>query len=171
VLVSRAGSARQAVLPARARCAAAASRRMGSKQKGKELSSPQPPQRAAAGDAASTPQAKTPKGGKKRRAEEADATPSRGGAGGASGAGGAGGDANGSEPPAGPASAVDGFCARIGEHSAFFDHLVSLIPARFYLAPENEPETVRRRGSGAAAARHARVGAQPQTFACIVSAR
>jgi hypothetical protein len=126
---------------------------MGSK-KAKELASPQPPQGAAAGGAASTPQAKTPKGGKKRRAEEAGVTPSRGGAGGGGGADGAGGGSPGGEPPAaGPASAVDAFCARIGEHSAFFDHLVSLIPARFYLAPENEPETVRLRGSGGAALR------------------
>ena len=39
---------------------------------------------------------------------------------------------------------AEAFCARVSEHSAFFDHLVSLVPARFYLAADGEPESVRQ---------------------------
>lgn len=53
----------------------------------------------------------------------------------------------GAEPPppprARPQTPAELFCGRVSEHSAFFDHLVSLVPARFYLPAEAEPDSVR----------------------------
>jgi hypothetical protein len=103
----------------------------------------------AAPDAAAAPEARAPKSvSKKRRSEDSDAlaVPSSG--------------AqvrvrvavcptcNGVAEPPGRCLALqtpaEAFCARVSEHSAFFDHLVSLVPARFYLPAEAEPESVRQ---------------------------
>ena len=54
---------------------------------------------------------------------------------------------------------AEAFCARVSEHSAFFDHLVSLVPARFYLSADGEPESVRQPPArGSPCAPHRRPG-------------
>ena len=100
-------------------------------------------------DAAAAPEARPPKSvTKKRRSEDSEAL--------AAPSGGAQVRAlasrrvaasSGAEPPGrclASQTPAEAFCARVSEHSAFFDHLVSLVPARFYLAAEDEPETVRQ---------------------------